>query len=442
MKKVLIIAYHFPPDSAVGAIRPAKFAKYLPEFGWEPVVYTVKEKYYGSCDYSRFESVLKSLKIYRANLIPGPLTLYSRLIHNSNNSSNESLRITQAANRTSKRKSTLKRLLGPIARIPDDQQGWILNILISGYRIIKKHKIDAFITSGPPMGTHVGGLLLKYLTHAKWIADFRDPWYPGLKWDELQYRTPISDEMHKRLECQVIRKADLLISTAPSVTTYFKSKLPERARDKCLTITNGFDESDFIGITPRTAKQSKVRIVYAGSLYVGRNPEPFFAALEKLVLSNAIDKNQFEIEFIGEVEYYNNKSVPALIKEYRLESFVKLSDRIPFKACLERLLSSNALLLFAQDFPEQIPAKIFEYLRMNKLIFAIANEGDTKRLLESFPNVFIANPHKVEDVSYIFLQMLSAINNGEKYLGWQNRISQFDHRNVTERLARCLDNIG
>jgi hypothetical protein len=88
MEKVLIITYHFPPDAAVGAIRPVKFAKFLPEFGWEPIIYTVKEKYYGLLDYSKFESVLKPLKIYRANLIPGPLHLYSRLIREVRKSTN------------------------------------------------------------------------------------------------------------------------------------------------------------------------------------------------------------------------------------------------------------------------------------------------------------------------------------------------------------------
>ena len=42
MKKVLVISYHFTPDAAVGAVRSAKFAKYLPQFGWEPIILTVE----------------------------------------------------------------------------------------------------------------------------------------------------------------------------------------------------------------------------------------------------------------------------------------------------------------------------------------------------------------------------------------------------------------
>ena len=83
-QRVLIITYHFPPDSAMGAVRPAKFAKYLPDFGWEPVVYTVKDRYYERCDYGKFEPRLKPITIYRANLIPGPLEVYTWLAMRKN----------------------------------------------------------------------------------------------------------------------------------------------------------------------------------------------------------------------------------------------------------------------------------------------------------------------------------------------------------------------
>ena len=75
----MIISYHFPPDSAIGAVRPAKFAKHLPEFGWTPVIYTVNEACYDSCDWSKFEEHLKKIERYRTNPFPGLLQLYSRL---------------------------------------------------------------------------------------------------------------------------------------------------------------------------------------------------------------------------------------------------------------------------------------------------------------------------------------------------------------------------
>ena len=443
MKKVLIIAYHFPPDSAVGSVRPAKFAKYLPEFGWEPIVFTVNEKYYESCDYSRFESALKSLKIYRANLIPGPLNLYSRFLHKGGTPINKMSGAPRLpAQSIQNGTSYLKRLLSSTIRLPDDKQGWILNILISGYRIIKHHNIDVFITSGPPESTHLGGLLLKSITRAKWIADFRDSWWPVLQRDDLRYRTPFSDALHRILESRVMLNADLLVSVAPTITEYFRSHLPLNQSGKCVTITNGFDESDF-AVSNHTGlnNDSRIRILYAGNLYFSRNPEPFLFALKTLTLRGKIRKEQILIEFIGDCGNYDGTSVSDLIEKFGLSGMVQLKNRIPYHDCIQQMMSSHALLLFAQGLPEQLTTKLFEYLRINKPIFAIVDEGDAKTILQSFQHAFIANPNSTDDIAEKFLQMLEAIRNNKLLLASAEQIERYDRRNLTEMLAQSLNNL-
>ena len=444
MKKVLIITYHFPPDAAVGAVRPAKFAKYLPEFGWEPFIYTVKERYYESCDYSRFEPALKPLKIYRANLIPGPLHLYSRLIYKANRSLNNASPITQSFKGGSQNRiNSIKRFLSSMARVPDDKQGWIFNILMGGYRIIKEHKINVFMTSGPPMSAHLGGLLLKYLTHAKWIADFRDPWAKIIIRRPDYMHTACSNTMQKWLEYQVIRKADVVVSTTLSVSEYFKLILPKNKRSKCITITNGFDESDFMGIAHSTSRETHaIKITYAGTLYLKRDPEPFFEVLSELVKEKRIEPSHIEIDFMGNFIYYKGGSIQKLIEKYDLSSMVRYMGRIPFKMSLERLMSSNALLLFAQGHPDQIPSKVFEYLRVNRPIFALTEEGETRSVLGEFENVFIADPGNPNEIRHKFLQMLEAVYNGEKYLSSEDKIRKYDRRSLTEKLAKCLDEIN
>ena len=156
MKKVLIITYHFPPDAAVGAVRPAKFAKFLPEFEWEPIIYTVKDKFYETLDLTKFEEELKNIKTYRTNLILGLLKLYSSLIHRRIRFPSNSLEPKLIKTNNQDGVGYIKRFLSSVVRFPDNKQGWILNIPMEGYRILKKHKINTFITSGPPMSTHVG----------------------------------------------------------------------------------------------------------------------------------------------------------------------------------------------------------------------------------------------------------------------------------------------
>ncbi|NLJ28327.1 MAG: glycosyltransferase family 4 protein [Deltaproteobacteria bacterium] len=79
MKRILIIAFHFPPDAAVGGVRPAKFAKYLPEFGWEPYVLTVDQSAYERIDTSRMNASLSGMIIRRVQLVPSPLELLERI---------------------------------------------------------------------------------------------------------------------------------------------------------------------------------------------------------------------------------------------------------------------------------------------------------------------------------------------------------------------------
>ena len=58
-KKVLILSYYWPPSG--GQVALMYFAKYLKQFGWEPIVITVDEKAaYPSLD----KSLLEELKLF------------------------------------------------------------------------------------------------------------------------------------------------------------------------------------------------------------------------------------------------------------------------------------------------------------------------------------------------------------------------------------------
>ena len=57
LKRVLIITYYWPPSGGAGVQRWLKFAKYLPEFGWQPVIYTPSNPEFPSED----PSLLKDL---------------------------------------------------------------------------------------------------------------------------------------------------------------------------------------------------------------------------------------------------------------------------------------------------------------------------------------------------------------------------------------------
>ncbi len=433
MKKLLIVSYHFPPDSAIGAVRPAKFAKYLPEFGWEPIIYTVNEKHYESCDASKFEDLLKGITIYRADPIPGPLQIYSGI-------RSRSTPATPPVGKTAKyemsRPGFSKRLISSLLRLPDEHQGWIFTIAAHGRRIVKEHGIGVFMTSGPPMSAHLGGLLLKKITGALWIADFRDPWTTMQKWKGDAFRSNAALRIERWLEGKTASAADGIITTAPSVTRYFQSLLPRKDKEKVITITNGYDDSDFEGPSGDAAHQPGMRLTHAGSLYLGRDPEPLFGALRNLISTGAIGKGEVRVDFIGD-PHYSGAPLSAMVQKYELSHTVVLPGKMAFRECVRRLQESRGLLLFAQNQPQEIPGKVFDYLRLNKPTLAIIDEGDTRDLLRTFPNFFLADPRKQGEIEEKLLETIRSMrDNGSP--APHDGIRRYDRRALTAELSSWL----
>jgi glycosyltransferase involved in cell wall biosynthesis len=437
MKKVLLIAFHFPPDASVGAVRPAKFAKYLSKYGWQPIILTLTNNSYDHLDHTRYEPELNHLKIIRAPLIPGPLSIYSYFnkVRKLNNKKPTNVQ-AETFIRRMKTIETLKSLV----RLPDENQGWIFNVLLFGYYAMKIHGVDLFVTSGPPMSTHLGGLLLKKLSHAKWLADFRDPWMTS-SWRKEIISTKISDKIEYQFEKQVVNAADAVVSTTDTVTDYFKSILPADKKEKCITITNGFDTADF----PKNARTTaignlrKITLTHAGTLYLNRDPKPFFKALSDLTHRSDVTLPEFKIDLIGSGKFYKESSIESIIRQYSLESVIQLYDKMPFQSCIERLQNSNALLLFAQGQPQQIPKKVFEYIKINRPILAITEDGETKKLLEQFDNAFIADPLNPRDIQNKLMHVLDISKSNCPFLGHGTQIHNYDVDTLTGKFAEMLD---
>ena len=445
MKRMLLVTYHFPPDAAVGAVRPAKFAKYLPEFGWEPIVYTLKERYYETHDFGKLEPALNNTRIHRTALIAGPLRIYSGLKDRITKPRVDPdpaapvipmIRDGEPLERTPVRR--LKGLTRSFFRLPDEEQGWILNVALEGYRIARRYKVDAFVTSAPPMSTHIGGALLKKATGIRWVADFRDPWVSS-PLERIDPRDDFTRRLNERLESWVLRNADAVISTTESLSAYFRTVVPHGQGDKCLTIPNGFDEDDFRsleGFLPQPG--SKISMVFAGTIYLIRSPEPLFAALHALVSTGQISDDRIEITLMGACIPYRGVTVQSLIEKYRLQGMVRVIDRVPYDVCIKAMANADVLLLFAQGQGDQIPAKLFDYLRINRPIFAIADDGETKRMLEPFANAFIADPCRIDDIQAKFLGLLKRISDGGKLLDDGANIDRYSRRELARQLSECL----
>ena len=420
MKKVLIISYHYPPDLAVGAIRPAKFAKNLPHFNIEPIILTVKEKYYEKLDKPEIANNQVSYEIYMTIRFPNfrDIYMFVKTILKKKNSP------TQQKNGTPQKRDfngdiiyelpettieKLKRYFNSIiVWLPDDKTGWILPAVLKGLQLFRNKNIDAIYTTGPPHSVHLIGLLLKILTKKNWVADFRDPWIGAQKPSFV--KSIMSDAIENWLEKQVVSKCDHVVSVTPEMTEMFQNRYPNIKKEKFKTIYNGYD-SEELEQYKKLKKYDKITFTYAGSFYLGRDPEFFLNALRNLIDEGQVQSDKIQVRFIGNCRYLYDKSIEDIVEQIGLSNIVNFVDHIPRNEVLAEMAKSHILLLLAPDQPLQIPGKIYEYMGLDSYILAICGNGATANILEQYEKAYTVHPDDKKKLSESLSMIFSLAEN-------------------------------
>jgi glycosyltransferase involved in cell wall biosynthesis len=257
MNKVLIVTYYWPPSGGAGVQRWLKFSKYLPEFGWDPIILTVDQVYatYPVTDYSLTNDLPSSVKVFTT-----PATNYFD-IYKKDKSKIPSAGFANSVDNTFKGK--LLRFVRGNFFIPDPRKGWNKYAFKKACELIEKEGIRHIITTSPPHSTQLIGLKIKKRYPAlKWIADLRDPW-TDIYYYKHFYPTIISKAIDLKFEKSVLQNADKIITVGRSLKTLFSVKVSDVAR-KTEVITNGYDESDFKEVTKIIPK--RFTITYVGTL--------------------------------------------------------------------------------------------------------------------------------------------------------------------------------
>ena len=310
MNKILIITYYWPPGGGAGVQRWLKFAKYLPEHGWEPVILTVDPEYatYPAIDTSLAEELPVNIPVHRT-----PATDWFRIY------SSDKSKIPSAGFASNPQES----FMGKVSRfirgnffIPDPRRGWNKYAFRKACEIIEKEKIVTFVTTSPPHSTQLIGIRLKKkYPGIKWLADIRDPWTDIYYYDQF-YPTWISKKIDSGYEKQVLVKADRIVSVGFMLKELLAGKHPG-AKSKIEVITNGFDESDFSHI--RRDEPSRFTITYVGTLSEKYPVKGFLHALKEVQ-----KKSDFVLRIVG--------TIPENIKEQIAGSVSSESlEFIPYK---------------------------------------------------------------------------------------------------------------
>ena len=441
MKKVLVITYAFPPMSVVGVYRALKFCKFLPEFGWEPVVLTIK----GGKDWAYDESLLAdlppSMKVYRTRTFE-PLITYENFQQGRRKRSGIVGGYSGEEQDQVDSKSLFQRPRSYVAgwlSTPDKQALWLPFALAEGRKILREEEIDLIYTSSPPHSTHLIGYFLKRFSGLPWVADFRDPWTLNEYFQEKP-STPKMKQLEAYLERLVVNGCDHLVANTRSVAEAFRWKFNHLPLSGISTIPNGYDPEDFQGLEPHNFE--KFTITHLGSLYGRRQPIEFLKGLRFFLQRHPEAKERLGVLFVGNIE----EKILERMREFDLSEVVECRPQQPRRQALSLALSSHLLLLILGHDPKAagiIPAKLFEYLFTGKPILALVGEGETAEVIRSHNAGRVITSPDAEKIALSIQHYFDDYLRGNQI---QRRvksagIGKYNRQQLTSELAEIFDRL-
>ncbi|MBW8886705.1 MAG: glycosyltransferase [Fibrobacteres bacterium] len=410
-KRVLIIAFHFPPiQGSSGFLRTLKFARYLPDYGIEPTVLTVNPRAYVAVDPKPVNQLPAGVEVHRSFGL-------------------DAQKHMGIAGR-------YPAFLG----IPDKHASWIPAAVLDGKRLIRKKRIEAIYSTYPIPSAHVIGHALAKWTGLPWVADFRDP-----MWDEfLEVPKPVL-WARKRIEAAAIRKCTQALTTTQGIADLFYRRYPELPKEKLTVISNGFDENDFSRLPPHSGARAPgpVTLTHAGLLeQVDRDPVPFFRGIKLAIDRGGIRREQLQVNLMGTG---NDAIYQKEIADLGLGDVVRLKSPVPYAQAIDIMSASDILLLFQGPSCEaQIPAKLYEYMRVGRPILALTtHEGETGRLVKETASGTVVRPEDPEPIARAVTEWVRAVQAGQALPAASAGTARgFSRQNQAQRLAGIFAGLG
>jgi glycosyltransferase involved in cell wall biosynthesis len=269
-------------------------------------------------------------------------------------------------------------VIGDLSSWPDDHGGWAVPAYRHADRLMRRERFDAVLSVCPSVSAHLAALLLRRRHPGLvWFAQYHDPW--ALEWSPCRQRhLPGLDRLDRALEAEVVRRCDRVVCATEEAQALFAGAYG--AGDRCFTLHNGFDPEDFPPHCDARRSDRRLTLTYTGTLYGRRDPEPLFESLGRLIRTGRLRADEVCVRLVGDCERAQGRSVRAMVRAHGLEAVVELVPPVSYSEALEHLLRSDVLLLFAEEQPLQIPAKLFEYLHVRRNVLAFST-GATARVV-------------------------------------------------------------
>lgn len=338
---VLLIAYHFPPDNAIGGARPYRFFKYLSRMGYDCHVVTAAPQ-----DASATPAGLIH--------VPDPLRMHPR----------EGL--AWQAERVGWKFILRSELV----------LGWSQAAWHAGRVFLNSCKATqiTILSSAPPVGTHFAAWRLARYSGARWIADFRDPIHSPAGEKAVWQQT-----FGPAIEERILRAADLVLANTDAMGAAWTTRYPDLG-EKVHVLWNGYDPEDAIPLAPPPPRARKL-LSHVGELYGGRSIRPIFDGVARLIQKGVLSLDAIALRQIGEADPADLPDEGAR-RSAEASGWFEVCKPVPASQARAAALESDGLLLIQPHTALQVPGKLFEYLRMGRPVFAyIVPDSPVERIL-------------------------------------------------------------
>lgn len=431
LKKVLIIAYYWPPSAGSGVQRWLKFVKYLRDYGWEPIVYTPENPDFDLKDPELLKEIPEGVLVVKHPIFE-PFKLYQKL---SGQKAGAQVNPVMKGGGTISWKARLALWIRANLFIPDSRMFWINPSIKFLSKWLKTNPVDAIVSTGPPHSMHLIALGIKEKTNLPWLADFRDPWTNIDFYHELNLE-PWADQKHRRLEREVLNKADHVVT----VSEKSGSDYAAMTQKPVSVITNGYDPADF-HLEKQVETDPGFVIIHIGMWGKARSHDAFWKGLYELREENPELKKVLEVRIFGLVDPF----VMDQIRYIEDKSWIKFLPYIPHSEVIEEQRKAGVLLLSINRGPTApgiIPGKLFEYLTLKKPILCMGPvDGNSAAIVKKSNSGLVVDYDDIQGFKSAILEFFAQYQQGKLVIN-SGAVEQYSRKALCGDIANILNQIS
>ncbi len=438
-KTILMVDYYFPPLAGSGVLRTVGYVKHLAEFGWTPIVLTVRSGEHYIYDVSLLQRIPDTVYVRRTASLE-PVRLVKRLLAWSAGQRKELEADSRGSGRPLWRGWSWVRNLERWILFPDRRIGWLPFAVTQAVAVNRCQSIDVLYSTSTAVTSHLIAYLLKKLLHKPWVADFQDPWSQDY---DLGFPSAFHKGWAEHLEYLILRNADRVTVTTGPLRRMLLDKHTTIPPNKLIVIPMGFDPDVFKEI--QAVPQSKFTITHFGNFYSHRSPAPFLTALSLGVREHPGLARDVKVLFFGNFDAKMLALTEELLNRHKLAGIVRLEGTVPQKIGIQHLMSSDVLLLVTDaggSGRNLIPSKLFEYLATGRPILALAPDGAPADIVRMARAGLIVEPDKVQAIRDAILELYRRWSEGRLAFPVDRElVRRFAWKELTAQFASVLEGV-